>query len=535
MQYLKAYADRFGLWQYIQCSTTVVSIRPHPSEPGHIIELQAEGHFQNSFVQGPAHYHVVAICTGLNREPFLPDIPGLTTTSRHLVITNSNDRNGKLDASSGPAVMHSSAFKSRAQLGETANTVLVLGVGETAMDLAHLAVTATPGHRVIMSHRDGFAHAPKIVPEPYRAGGRKGGPDPDRPNKPLDCAVASLFDTAYVPAFIQRGPLQWIPYQLFVKNMAWLISGTRAGFDQWVGGIGRDRFHIDGLLFCKSGRAIPYISEQWRSKSAFNRWRTWLINMELKPTGGRKIDIAPWPSHFDEDGVVHFQKTDRPESKKMDQEKGIRPDIVIFATGYKRSFPFLPRDDERYPSLEACTTRGIYRDINDGIAYIGFVRPSFGKLQILLLPTPTHHIMNSHSPQRQAPFPLSPSSRPSAGSTPSRSAPSTKHTSRRPSRCQPSARPPPSHPTSSGTGSGSTGGPRTRRRTTSAPPSAASTTSRTRTSWRSTWAPPPRPSTSGACTASAFSLRGPWGPTSPPSSGSSGPGVVPRSPLPPRR
>lgn len=388
VQYLKAYADTFGLWEYIQCSTTVTSIRPHPTESGHIVELHADGHFQNSFVQGPTHYHVVAICTGLNRVPFLPNIPGLDT-SRHLVVAGSDDSHGKPDAwsGSGPVVMHSSAFKSRAQFGKN-TTVLILGAGETAMDIAHLAVTDNPGHRVIISHRDGFTHAPKIVPMPYRAGGRKGGPDPDQPNKPLDCAVASLFDTAYVPGFIQSSYLHWLPYDLFVKNMPWLISGTRAGFDQWVAGVGRERFHIDGLLFCKSSRAIPYISEQWRSKSTFNKWRTWLINMELKPTGGRKIDMAPWPSHFDQDGVVHFHKTNRPESNKMNQEKGIRPDVVIFATGYKRSFPFLPQDDECYPSLEACTTRGIYRNIDDGVAYIGFVRPSFGRLQIRLPPLP---------------------------------------------------------------------------------------------------------------------------------------------------
>lgn len=398
VQYLKAYADRFGLWEHVQCSTTVTSIRPHPVEPGHVLELHAEGDSQNggslirSLIQGPTHYHAVAICTGLNREPYVPEIPGLQLAT---------SRSGLADL---PVVMHSSAFKGRAQLGRDNNTVLVLGAGETAMDIAHLAVTAgAPGrHRVIMSHRDGFAHAPKVVPEPYRAGGRKGGPDPRRPGKPLDCAVASLFDTAYVPGCIQRGPLQWVPYELFVKNMAWLISGTRAGFDQWVAGVGRERFHVDGLLFCKSSRAIPYISEQWRSRSALNRWRTWLINMELKPTGGRKIDMAPWPSRFDEHGVVHFQETDRPESRKMNQEKGIRPDVVIFATGYKRSFPFLPRDDERYPSLDACTTRGIYRDIDDGLAYIGFVRPAFGRLldpsclSTLLPPTHTHTHTHPH-------------------------------------------------------------------------------------------------------------------------------------------
>lgn len=389
-QYLKAYADEFSLREHIQCSTTATSIKPHPTEPGHILHVQARGDLQESLIQGPSHYHVVAICTGLNREPFMPDIPGLTTTTLHTAAAGDGNPNSK----PGPLVIHSSIFKSRAQFGQDSATVLILGVGETAMDIAHLAVTTpTCTHRVVMSHRDGFMHAPKVVPQPFRAGGRSGGPevapgDGHRlPAKPLDCAIASLFDTAYVPPVIQCGPLLSAAYDFFVKNMAWLVSGTRAGFDQWVGGVGYERFHVDAVLFCKSDRAIPYLSEQWRSKSLFNRCRTWLINIELRPTQGRKIDLAPWPSHLDEDGVVHFEKNGRPESKKMETEKPVRPDVVIFATGYKQSFPFMPRDDKRYPSLDACSIRGIYRDIDDGVAYIGFVRPAFG--EIVTAPHPT--------------------------------------------------------------------------------------------------------------------------------------------------
>lgn len=245
------------------------------------------------------------------------------------------------------------------------------------MDIAHLAITSQT-KRVILCHRDGFISSPKIVPDPFRAGGRSGGPDPNNPNKPLDCATASLFDTAYVPPVVQRGPWLWAVYDAFVTNMAWAISGTRAGFDQWVGGVSPGRLHTDSLLICKSDRALPYISEQYRSQSRLNRWRTWLINVELRPTGGRKIDLAPWPTHVDEEGVVHFEENDRPESKFMRKEKGIRPDVVIFATGYKQSFPFVPKGDV-YPSLDASVTRGIFRNIEDGVAYIGFIRPAFGE------------------------------------------------------------------------------------------------------------------------------------------------------------
>lgn len=325
----------------------------------------------------------VAVCSGLNQEPFLPDIAGLTvplmTSERKEDGNTHTEKSKNISIHPGIEVLHSVNFKGRFQFGIN-KTVLVMGAGETGMDIAHLAVTS-PTKRVIICHRDGFLHAPKVVPQPYRAGGRSGGPDPNRPNKPLDCAVASLFDTAYLPPIIQRSPLPWAVYDAFIKDMAWVISGTRAGFDQWVGGVSWKRFHADSILICKSDRAMPYISEQYRSQSTFNKWRTWLLNMELKSTGGKKIDMAPWPTHVDESGVVHFEKNDRPDSVKMGREKGIKPDIVVFATGYTQSFTFLSADGS-YPSLDDSTTRGIYHRIEDGIAYIGFIRPAFGKLEI---------------------------------------------------------------------------------------------------------------------------------------------------------
>lgn len=376
VEYLKDYATKFALWDHIHLSTEVTSVSPDPEHASqHIIttrETQGQAPTKRQF-------HAIAICSGLNQNPCNPAIPGL-----NIPLPTANEKEGhhrpaQMPGSSihpGITLLHSADFKARSQFG-TDKTILILGVGETAMDIAHLAITS-PTKRVILSHRDGFISSPKIVPDPYRAGGRSGGPDPSNPNKPIDCSTASLFDTAYVPALVQRGPWLWAVYNAFVMNMAWMISGTRAGFDQWVGGVSVQRLHTDSLLICKSDRALPYISEQYRSNSWLNRWRTWLINVELRPTGGKKIDLAPWPTHVDEEGVVHFEENERPESELMRREKGIRPDIVIFATGYKQSFAFVPKGDV-YPSLDDCVTRGIFRNVDDGIAYIGFIRPAFGK------------------------------------------------------------------------------------------------------------------------------------------------------------
>ena len=387
VEYLKAFATRFNIWGHIHLETAVTTINPGMDGQHILTLLGSRGQHIETY-----SCHAVAVCSGLNRTPSVPDIPGLTTPLAPAGRESDGVSPGKepVNVSIHPSIeaIHSVSFKARSQFGHNKN-VLILGVGETAMDIAHLAITS-PTRRVIMCHRDGFIHAPKIVPQPYRAGGRSGGPDPNKPNKPLDCAIASLFDTAYLPPIIQRGPLPWAIYDAFIKDMAWVISGTRAGFDQWVGGISRQRFHADSLLINKSGRAMPYISEQYRSQSIFNKCRSWLLNIELKPTGGKKIDLAPWPTHVDEDGVVHFEKNRRPESIMMAKEKGIKPDIVVFATGYQQSFSFLPAN-AKYPTLNEATTRGIYRNIEDGIAYIGFIRPAFGK-NSLTITCLSHHL-----------------------------------------------------------------------------------------------------------------------------------------------
>ena len=81
----------------------------------------------------------IAVCSGLHVKPDIPFLKGVENV---------------------PVVMHSSEFKSRSAFGEGMN-VMILGVGETAMDLSYLAVTS-PTKSVTMCHRDGFFYGPKV-------------------------------------------------------------------------------------------------------------------------------------------------------------------------------------------------------------------------------------------------------------------------------------------------------------------------------------------------------------------------------------
>ena len=149
-------------------------------------------------------------------------------------------------------LLHSSEFKNRMGASNeflsadgAPSTVVILGAGETAHDIAYLAVNHPKVGRVIMSHRDGFYVVPKVTPEPVILGVWGRPYEGKTPNKPLDTTTASLFDTAYVPPVLQHGQMLWDYYNRWVRGMFVVITGTSDGFDQWVGAVSAERSHID--------------------------------------------------------------------------------------------------------------------------------------------------------------------------------------------------------------------------------------------------------------------------------------------------
>ncbi|KAK7418686.1 hypothetical protein QQZ08_011160 [Neonectria magnoliae] len=301
-QYLKDYATAFNLWSRIECQTRVENIRRGLDGSGHLVTIRK--------LDGVSEWscNAVAVCSGININPVIPAIPGIEQV---------------------PTVLHSSQIKDRTQFGKDTE-VVVMGAGETGMDLVHLAVTS-PTKSVTLCHRDGFFCAPKMISVP-RVMGFLGKDTTSVPNKPVDTSVASLFDTAYVHPVLQRSQLLWTYYDRWIKKMHWLISGTEEGPDQWVGQMSQNRKYMDSILLCKSDRALPYLNVGNRSKSWSNRLRTWFMNVPIKETGGKKIDVHTWPESIDEDGYMVFPNAIS-SSKHHTAETKIKPDIVVFATG----------------------------------------------------------------------------------------------------------------------------------------------------------------------------------------------------------
>jgi dimethylaniline monooxygenase (N-oxide forming) len=85
--------------------------------------------------------------------------------------------------------------------------------------------------------------APKRVPDPVILPILGNKPDPSHLNVPVDSSSASLFDTAYVHPLLRDHTILWEYYDIFIKSTLWLVSGTKHGLDQWIGGISKQRYH----------------------------------------------------------------------------------------------------------------------------------------------------------------------------------------------------------------------------------------------------------------------------------------------------
>ncbi|KAM7220349.1 hypothetical protein V8F06_004315 [Rhypophila decipiens] len=379
IEYLKEYCTHFQLWEHIHLSTKVQSITRDTTGKHTVTYVVKKTGEQLQW-----ECDAIAICSGLHVTPNIPHIPGMENI---------------------PLQMHSSEFKGRAQLGEN-KTVLVLGSGETGADVSYMAVTA-PTQRVIMCHRSGFHFAPKRNLKPVLLPflrGKSTEPAP-LPNKtdtiPLDNSRASLFDTAYVHPLLRNHTALWTFYDMYVRSILWLNTGTPEGLDQLVGEPDADKNHVSRIFFNKSGNAGPYISHPYRRSAKYannrlDRIRRALIQVPVVDTGGKFIDLAPWPESVSDKGVVRFTPTDQRLEYSRIKNDSVKPDIVIYCTGYRQEFAFFEEHNtlcdeaknssepikipQRYPLANEANIRDIWKHDDHTVGFIGFVRPSLGAI-----------------------------------------------------------------------------------------------------------------------------------------------------------
>ncbi|KAL2754064.1 hypothetical protein ACRALDRAFT_1032042 [Sodiomyces alcalophilus JCM 7366] len=349
LEYLNQYADAFGLWPHIRLSTRVVSVR-RGDEAGHVVTYRTpEGE------EVDWECDAVAVCSGLHNVPNIPDLPGVENV---------------------PVVMHSEKFKMSDQFGVD-KTVMILGCGETSFDIAELAIRS-PTKRVILCHRNGWLAAPKVPDQ---------APTylPDSP--PVDVSHLSLFDTMYVHPIVRDSMIVWDHYDKVAVGSAWVSTGAPHGFDQFIGAVPPEKFHASRLFFNKAWPKVnKHITPPWRPrgpKALPDRIRDYLLHTPVEDSD-KIIDLAPFPSRIDPSGVAHFEDNGRDEYHRI-KNQVIKPDVLIFSTGYLQSFPFFESPANHharkpYPVARDADIRAIWKRDDPTVGFIGFVRPGFGAI-----------------------------------------------------------------------------------------------------------------------------------------------------------
>jgi dimethylaniline monooxygenase (N-oxide forming) len=216
--------------------------------------------------------------------------------------------------------------------------VLVIGAGETAMDIMYQAVTYGEAASVTFSVRRGFLSVPTLMG-----------------TVPLDTMITNLFESCYQHPWVERAHIRWAVSSFFIKLAFGLGTGTSAGFNQWAGELYPTKrgYHIIN----KSAKAMPYINAPFKRKG-LGRFFKWMDG----DTGDKFITtIASAPTAVVGDNKVAFADGTVWEG-----------DLIVYATGYRGDFGLT--------SAPTPTVHNIIHPSLPNLGWIGFVRPNVGAI-----------------------------------------------------------------------------------------------------------------------------------------------------------
>ena len=148
---------------------------------------------------------------------------------------------------------HRSLFK--------AQRVLVVGCGESGMDIAYRSVTGGAASTAL-SIGSGFL----AVPHDGWGG------------MPLDTLICNVLEHGYEHWWCHQHHIKWRATTYIIRLMFYLATGTTAGYSQWVGGLREvKRGHH---ILCKSTAALPYINRPIKQRAS---WIKRQVNPEPLP------------------------------------------------------------------------------------------------------------------------------------------------------------------------------------------------------------------------------------------------------------
>lgn len=98
LEYLEGYIDKFGLGKYIECGSEVIDVS-RTADGGHVVRIESRPRAEVASPSGRQswqpvdasseieewHCDAVVVCSGLNLNPNIPHIPGLTVKEPYKV------------------------------------------------------------------------------------------------------------------------------------------------------------------------------------------------------------------------------------------------------------------------------------------------------------------------------------------------------------------------------------------------------------------------------------------------------------------
>lgn len=364
VQYLHDYCTHFQLWDCIQFQTKVVSLQDAATSKnknttntkefddddddddsnGYLVtyEQTVTTNDDTTVIRTKEeHFDIVAVCSGLHNIPYIPKDAW------------KEKFNGTL--------LHSSQYKDASLF--QGKRVLVLGCGETAMDICLRAIRTTES--VALNARRGFLSIPHVLGE----------------GRPLDVFITNFLEHAYEHPWIQHYRLRWWLSTVIIRCFLFL-TGSSLGFNQWACPTTpiRRGYHIIN----KSHEAMAHLNVPLKKRNG------WWGSFWMHAYG--ETHLRPIES-FHRTSICDVQSDGR--TVVFDDGRTYEADIIVMATGYRQSFPFLSekiqqefrqRDTNRnekktkfvvqqdsLPSQHFITSPNRPR-----LGFIGFVRPNVG-------------------------------------------------------------------------------------------------------------------------------------------------------------
>nr|CDI56133.1 related to flavin-containing monooxygenase [Melanopsichium pennsylvanicum 4] len=379
LQYLEHYTTHFKLREQCDFKMRTNVIKCVKVEAGHLILYRSQDEQHTHTPDRSEVFTHLCVCSGLHVTPALPNIPGLPPTIKGDQVVTQPMRSTETIASRIPepilhakdaseiVTLHSSQFKDRSLF--RGKRVLIMGTGETGMDMAYEAVKAG-AQEVVLCTRSGFLLFPAVLADFVVLGNVFDG------NLPIDGLITNLFETAYVHPWIAATHLRWFVSDFVIKRLLWCLTGTQAGCNQWVGELEPHRLGRAYTFLNKSSKAMPYINRGWKNRNRFlERITSYLDPPTVKPEEV-SVDLAPPPACVRQDGTVEFVRNGRKEDLRM-RSRTVKPDVVVYATGYTQTFDFLSKE---YPVPATVRCRDVFDPDDPSVAFIGFVRPGVGAI-----------------------------------------------------------------------------------------------------------------------------------------------------------